>query len=158
MAQNTGLARRFTAPAQGQQQPLTRCEHRTVAKDGRILCAKIVEGDPEVSPSLCRDCPFQAVNCRHLRFSLRLSTPSPLIVRFNGRTEVWDDGPPHLSFQRAACAARTTPIHDPRACATCPLRQPLHADVDPAAEILGHPGRVVPFPTPESALAAAGAD
>ncbi|MGC9334338.1 MAG: hypothetical protein ACP5JJ_09335, partial [Anaerolineae bacterium] len=30
----------------GQTAALSGCEHRTVAKDGRILCAKIVEGDP----------------------------------------------------------------------------------------------------------------
>jgi hypothetical protein len=141
---------------QRQTTALGRCEHRTVAKDGRILCNKIVEGDPEVSPSLCRDCPFKAVDCRHLRFSLRLSTPSPLVVRFNGRTEVWDDGPPHLAFEHAACAARTIPIADPRACAHCPLRQPLPAGTDPALEAQPLPGRVVAFPEP--ALAAVGAD
>ncbi|MFN2290294.1 MAG: hypothetical protein ACK2UC_03775, partial [Anaerolineae bacterium] len=103
MAQNAGLAKRIRTAAgtaiHGQRQPQTVCEHRSVSKDGRIMCGKIVEGDPEVSPNLCRDCPFKAVNCSHLRFSLRLSSPSPLIVRFNGRTEVWDDDPPQLSFE-----------------------------------------------------------
>ncbi|MCL7454120.1 MAG: hypothetical protein M8467_13840 [Anaerolineae bacterium] len=129
-----------------------------MAKDGQIICSKVVEGDPEVSPNLCRDCPAQAVDCSHLRFSLRLSSPSPLIVRFNGRTEVWDDDPPHLSFEHAACAARVSPIHDPRACAGCSLRQPLQPASDLALESQGPPGRVVPFPAREPALAAAGAD
>lgn len=143
---------------QGQTKTLASCEHRSVSKDGRIICGKIVEGDPEVSPNLCCDCPFKAVDCSHLRFSLRLSSPSPLIVRFNGRTEIWDDDPPQLSFQRAACAARATPIHDPRACANCTLRQPLQASPDPAAETHGQPGRVVAFPRREPALAPTGAD
>ena len=162
MAQNAGLAKRIRTAAgtaiHGQRQPQTVCEHRSVSKDGRIMCGKIVEGDPEVSPNLCRDCPFKAVNCSHLRFSLRLSSPSPLIVRFNGRTEIWDDDPPQLSFERAACAARVTPIHDPRACATCALRQPIQAEPDPAAETYSQPGRVVAFPGREPALAATGAD
>ena len=142
----------------GQRRPLSSCEHRSVSKEGRIICGKIVEGDPEVSPNLCRDCPFKAVDCTHLRFSLRLSSPSPLIVRFNGRTEVWDDDPPQLSFEHAACAARVTPIHHPRACANCTLRQPLQAEPDPATETHTQPGRVVAFPGREPALAAAGAD
>jgi hypothetical protein len=143
---------------QGQRPALASCEHRSVSKEGRIVCSKIVEGDPEVSPNLCRDCPFKTVDCGHLRFSLRLSSPSPLIVRFNGRTEVWDDDPPRLSFERAACAARVTPIHDPRACANCTLRQSLQAEPDPATVTHSQPGRVVAFPGREPALAAAGAD
>jgi hypothetical protein len=143
---------------QGQTRSGAICEHRTVSKEGRIVCNKVVEGDPEVSPNLCRDCPFKAVDCSHLRFSLRLSSPSPLIVRFNGRTEIWDDDPPQLSFQHAACAARVIPIPDPRACAGCALRQPLQAAPDPAAETLAPPGRVVAFPGREPALAATGAD
>jgi len=162
MAQNAGLAKRIRTAAEaaihGQRQPGITCEHRSVSKDGRITCGKIVEGDPEVSPNLCRDCPFKAVDCSHLRFSLRLSSPSPLIVRFNGRTEIWDDDPPQLSFERAACSARVRPIHDPRACANCTLRQPLQASPDPAAETHGQPGRVVAFPGREPALAATGAD
>ncbi len=47
------------------------CEHRTVSRDGRIVCSKIVEGDHEVSPDMCHACPLKAVNCVHLRFSLR---------------------------------------------------------------------------------------
>lgn len=133
------------------------CEYRTVSKEGRIICQKIVEGDPEVSPNICRDCPFKAIDCAHLRFSLRLSSGSPLVVRFNGRAEVWDDGPPRLAFERAACAERVVPIHGPRACADCPLRQPLR-DTDaesPARKPAAAAGKVVSFPARE-AVAAAG--
>lgn len=122
------------------------CEHRSVSKDGRIVCAKIVEGDNQVSPNECRTCPFRAVNCAHLRFSLKQTSPSPLVVRFNGREEVWDDGPAELRFERAACALKVLPIDQPRACASCSLRQPLPA---PAQEVARPPagaqGKVVPF-------------
>ncbi|HSJ55947.1 MAG TPA: hypothetical protein VLC95_02130 [Anaerolineae bacterium] len=127
------------------------CEHRAVSGDGRIICTRIVEGEAEVSPEVCRDCPFKAADCSHLRFSLRLTSPSPLIVRFNGRQEVWDDGPPELHFERAACAERVMPIDDVRTCAECPLRRPVHTAAErlPAAN-----GTVVPFP--ERVAAAAG--
>ena len=50
MAQNAGLAKRIRTAAgtaiHGQRQPQTVCEHRSVSKDGRIMCGKIVEGDP----------------------------------------------------------------------------------------------------------------
>lgn len=135
------------------------CEHRRVAADGSIVCVKITAGDAEVSPNLCRDCPFKAVNCSHLRFSLRLTSPSPLVVRYNGRQEVWDDRPPELQFERAACAERIMPIHDARVCAECALRQPVqaaseHATCEAAAAGQAR-GIVVPFPTRE-AVAAAG--
>ena len=125
------------------------CEHRTVSKDGRIVCQKIVEGQAEVSATTCRACPFKAVDCAHLRFSLRHSSPSPLVVRYNGRVEHWDDGPAGLRFDRAACAARVAPLHDPRACADCALRQSLRGEGNVAV------GKVVAFPDRE-ALAAAG--
>jgi hypothetical protein len=135
---------------------LSPCEHRTVSKDGRIVCAKIVDGDNDVSPNVCRACPFRAVNCAHLRFSLRQTSPSPLVVRYNGRTEVWNDDPPELLFEHAACAARVVPIHGPRSCAGCPLRQARHAPAkEPARRRLAHPGKVVPFPQRE-AVAASG--
>ncbi len=139
------------------RQHLSACEHRAASRDGRIVCEKIVDGDPEVSPNICRDCPYKQVNCAHLRFSLRLHSPSPLVVRYNGRTEVWDDGPPELALDRAACTERVVPIHGPRACESCPLRQPLR---DTTAEAGNRPaapgvGKVVSFPTRE-ALAAAG--
>jgi hypothetical protein len=104
-----------------------------VSKEGRIVCAKIVEGENEVTPNTCRTCPFKAVNCAHLRFSLRQTSPSPLIVRYNGRTEIWDDEPPQLLFQQAACAARVAPVDHPRVCAGCTLRQPLQAAAEPQA-------------------------
>jgi hypothetical protein len=134
---------------------LSACEHRTVSREGRIVCQKIVEGDREVSPNVCRDCPYKKVNCTHLRFSLRLSSPSPLLVRYNGRTEVWDDGPPQLAFARAACAERVVPIHGPRACSDCPLRQPLRdaAVQYPPAQSAAAMGRVVSFPAREAAAA-----
>ena len=133
---------------------LSPCEHRTVSKDGRIVCGKIVEGDNNVSPNTCRACPFKAVNCTHLRFSLRQTSPSPLIVRFNGRTEIWDDDPPQLSFERAACAAKVAPIDQPQACAGCTLRQPLQAPVaQPARRRVAHAAKVVPFPQREAVAA-----
>jgi hypothetical protein len=138
-------------PAAGPTTALT-CEHRTVSRDGRIVCKKIVEGQAEVAPNVCRQCPSRTVNCQHLRFSLRLSSPSPLVVRFNGRTELWDDGPAVLGFDRAACALRVTPIHTPQTCAECSLRQAQQCEAE-AGAALGS-GRVVPFP--REAVAAAG--
>jgi hypothetical protein len=139
------------------RQHLSACEHRTVSKDGRIVCQKIVEGDPEVSPNVCRECPYKAIDCAHLRFSLRLSSPSPLVVRFNGRSEIWDDGPPRLALERAACAERVVPIHGVRACTNCALRQSLRvaAAESRAAQSAAAAGRVVSFPAREP-LAAAG--
>ena len=133
------------------------CEHRTVAKDGRIICSRIVEGEAEVSPNVCRDCPFKAVNCRHLCFSLRQTSPSPLIVRYNGRTEVWDDGPCSLSFERAACSAKVTPVYEPQSCAGCALHTPIQAPAKPAIRRreAAPAGKVVSFPVHEP-LAAAG--
>lgn len=126
---------------------LSSCEHRAVARDGRIVCARIVEGDNEVSPNTCRACPFKAVNCAHLRFSLRQTSSTPLIVRHNGRTEIWDDQPAALRFERAACSARVIPVAEPRSCAGCLLRQA----VQPATEQPSRwrsptgTGKVVPF-------------
>jgi hypothetical protein len=142
---------------------LVPCEHRSVARDGRIICAKIAEGDNNVSPSLCRSCPFQAVNCAHLRFSLQHTAPRPLLVRFNGRTELWDDEPPSLRFQQAACAVQVLPIDNPGICATCPQRQALRSSTPPAparrqrraaaAGAAARAGKVVPFPGREPVLA-----
>jgi hypothetical protein len=142
---------------QGQAHTLSSCEHRTVSKDGRIVCSKIIEGDNEVSPNICRSCPYKLVNCAHLRFSLSQTLSSPLIVRYNGRTEVWDDDPPELEFERAACTARVMPIYEPRSCSGCTLRQSVQPTVQEprrrrqAAAV----GKVVPFPSHE-ALAATG--
>jgi hypothetical protein len=138
---------------------LNSCEHRTVAKDGRIVCQRIVEGDNEVSPKVCFSCPFKAVNCSHLRFSLRQTCPSPITVRYNGRVEVWDDEPPELRFERAACARKKVPIFDPRSCVGCPLRQELQALAKKPSlrtRRSNGVGKVVPFPGREVAAAAAG--
>ena len=151
-------------PLVQQQRELTQpcssgCEHRTVAPDGRIVCKKIAWGENKVSPSLCRACPSQSVNCAHLRFSLRHSSPSSLLVRFSGRTEVWTDDRPALEFQQAACALQVIPLSSPRSCASCSLRQPLGA-ADAPARAAGEtdlaarprsaaPGKVVPFPGQE---------
>jgi hypothetical protein len=134
-----------------QAQALGLCEHRAVSKDG-----KIVTGDDEVSPNLCRTCPLKAVNCAHLCFSLRQTSPSPLVVRFNGRTEVWDDDPPEIRFEQAACALKVMPIAHPRQCVGCALRQPVQAAGEPPSRqerrvVKG--GLVVPFPSREVAAA-----
>ncbi len=99
------------------------CAYRSVARDGRIVCTKIAEGDNEVSPNLCRNCPARQVSCDKLRFSLQKSSPSRIVVRYgNGHSEVWNDEPAGISFLRAACAAKIAPISDPRPCAACALR------------------------------------
>jgi hypothetical protein len=148
------------------------CDHRTVSKDGRIICLKITEGDNGITPDLCQRCPFTACpftasNCDHLRFSLHKTSPSPLVVRFNGRTEIWDDDPPQIRFRQAACVARVLPIDGPRACVGCELRKPVQAPERarvarpaPRRGAPHQPGTVVPFPrreivpAPASALAA----
>jgi len=144
------------AQLQSRSQGLSPCEHRTVSKDGRIVCCRVVEGDNQVSPGICRACPTKAVNCMHLRFSLRKTSPTPLIVRFNGRTEVWDDDPAELLFERAACSARVMPIEQARSCAGCTLRQPLQIPADTSARQVRqatNAGKVVPFPEREVAAA-----
>jgi hypothetical protein len=144
------------AAFQGKAQGLASCEHRKVSKDGRIVCAQIVEGDNEVSPNVCRECPLQAVDCGHLRFSLRQTSPNRLIVRYNGRTEIWDDDPPELHFERAACTAKVMPIYEPGSCAGCALRQPLQAPVErpKRQRRAAGAGRGVPFPSREALVAA----
>jgi hypothetical protein len=148
-----------TGRPHGASAPSSGCENRSVAPDGRIVCKKIAWGENKVSPSLCRACPSQSVNCAHLRFSLRHSSPSSLLVRFSGRTEVWTDDRPALEFQQAACALQAIPLSSPRSCASCSLRQPLGA-ADAPARAAGEtdlaarprsaaPGKVVPFPGQE---------
>jgi hypothetical protein len=153
MIRKLPLTQRLRAPGQG----ISPCEHRTVSKAGRITCRKIAEGDNEVSPNVCRSCPKRAVNCSHLRFSLRQTAASPLIVRFNGRTEIWDNDPPEIRFEQAACAARVIPIESAKACAACPLRQPVSSPVEATpqpAHRVSQLGTVVPFPAREAAAAA----
>ena len=104
------------------------CPYRQVDDEGHILCDKIKSGDREVSPNICRACPVAAIHCAHLRATLDHQARPPITVRYgNGKTEVWDDPAPSISLARAACAAKVTPIHSPRDCAGCPIRQPLIA-------------------------------
>ena len=104
------------------------CPYRQVDDEGHILCDKIKFGDREVSPNICRACPVSAINCSHLRATLDHQARPPLTVRYgNGKTEVWDEVAPSINLQRAACAVKVTPIHSPRDCAGCPIRQPLVA-------------------------------
>jgi hypothetical protein len=128
------------------------CEYRSVAADGRIVCAKITSGDNEVSPNLCRNCPAKTITCHHLRFSLQKSSPSAIVVRYaGGRTEVWNDEPPSVSFLHAACAAKVAPISNPKECAACSLRLiplPQPQVREKAARRKPGEGKVVPFPQP----------
>jgi hypothetical protein len=110
------------------------CEYRKVSDDGRIICSKIVLGDNQVSPNLCRDCPAKACNCEHLRFSLQKPSLSPIIVRWgNGHTEIWDDQPAAVSFLHSACEAKAIPIFSPGDCICCALRPFDHTPFDPFA-------------------------
>jgi hypothetical protein len=131
------------------------CEHRSVAADGRIVCAKITLGDNEVSPNLCRNCPAKTIACQHLCFSLQKSSPSAIVVRYaGGRTEVWNDEPPSVSFLRAACAAKVAPIASAKECAACSLRLttvPQPQVREKAARRKPREGKVVPFPQPVAA-------
>ncbi len=107
-------------------QNLRPCPYRQVDDEGHILCDKIKTGDREVSPNICRACPVAAINCAHLRATLDHHARPPLTVRYgNGKTEIWDDVAPSINLQTAACAAKVVPIHSPRDCAACPIRQPL---------------------------------
>jgi hypothetical protein len=126
MIQDIATARRQTEPLPGP----SACEHRTVAKDGRIVCSKIVQGKAEVSPNTCRICPFKAIDCAHLRFSLEQTDPRLTVARYNGQTVAWNDDPPEIHLGRAICAARGMSIAHPRQCAGCTLRQPA-ADSTP---------------------------
>lgn len=131
------------------------CEHRSVAADGRIVCAKITLGDHEVSPNLCRNCPAKTIACRQLRFSLQKSSPSAIVVRYaGGRTEVWNDEPPSISFLHAACAAKVAPVSSPKECAACSLRLtilPRPQAREKAARRKPKGGKLVPFPQPVAA-------
>jgi len=103
------------------------CPFRHVGEEGSILCEKIKSGDREVSPNICRACPIAQINCAHLRATLDNQSRPPIVVRWgNGKTQVWDDvATQAIALERAACAAKVTPIHSPRDCAGCALRQPL---------------------------------
>ena len=131
------------------------CEHRSVVADGRIVCAKITLGDNEVSPNLCRNCPAKTIACHHLCFSLQKSSPCAIVVRYaGGRTEVWNDEPPSISFLHAACAANVAPISSPKECAACSLRLttlPQPRVRGKAVRRKPRGGKVVPFPQPVAA-------
>ncbi|KPL17210.1 MAG: hypothetical protein AMJ92_11975 [candidate division Zixibacteria bacterium SM23_81] len=131
------------------------CEHRSVAADGRIVCAKITLGENEVSPNLCRNCPAKIIACHHLRFSLQKSSSSAIVVRYaGGRTEVWNDEPPSVSFLRAACSVKVAPITNPRGCAACSLRLttlPQPQVREKAAQRKPEEGRGIPLPQPMAA-------
>jgi len=131
------------------------CEHRSVAADGRIVCAKITLGDNLVSANICRNCPAKAIACQNLRFSLQKSSPSAIVVRYaGGRTEVWNDEAPSVSFLHAACAAKVAPVSSPRECAACSLRLttlPQPQVREKVARRKPREGKVVPFPQPAAA-------
>lgn len=128
---------------------MTVCDFRSVDKDGRIICQKITEGDREVSPNLCRDCPAKQASCDHLRFTLSKTAPSPIVVRYaTGRVEVWNNDPPNLRFQRAACSVKVAPVHSAAQCLSCAIRSCRAAvEAEPAARS----GKVLPFPRPVAA-------
>lgn len=138
------------------------CPYSSVTSDGRIICHKIIQGGKEVSPSLCRTCPVRACNCEHLRFSLRKISSSPIVVRYgNGKTEVWDNDPPKISFLWSACAVRVIPIENPEVCAHCSLHtsvlsQPIAPQVClDSAGINGQEveeGKTIPSPQPVLAI------
>jgi hypothetical protein len=127
---------------------LCSCPQRGVADDGRIVCTKIGRGDNEVSPALCAACPAAQINCQHLRFTLEKSLASSIIVHYgNGKTEVWDDRPPALRFNRAACLARVVPIVSGKDCAAgCALHQAAMPQGDEMPASVPLPGKVIPFP------------
>ena len=135
-----------------EMQNLKPCPYREVDEEGHILCDKIKSGEREVSPNICRACPVSAIHCAHLRATLDHQARLPITVRYgNGKTEVWDDPAPSIRLARAACAVKVTPIHSPRDCAGCPIRQPL---VTPEAiEVLAP--RPAPAPLPVSRRPAA---
>jgi hypothetical protein len=129
------------------------CQHRTVLEDGRVTCDKIVLGDPEVSLEICDNCPAQACNCQHLRFSLKKIALTPITVRWaNGHREVWDDQPPRVSFLHSACAQKTTSVLSPTDCLACSMRhsiatEPVDQVIAPPAPVaLGE--NVIPFVRP----------
>lgn len=129
------------------------CQYRQAEEDGRIVCEKIVCGDNQVGPNLCRRCPVAAINCTHLRFTLERVESSSILVRYgNGRSEVWPGEPARVSLAHGACAARVMPVAGPRACTGCALRDPVLAPQQvvaaPAVAVTaGRAGRVIPFPT-----------
>ncbi|MBI5304932.1 MAG: hypothetical protein HY868_22555 [Chloroflexi bacterium] len=108
------------------------CPYRQVDDEGHILCDKIKTGEREVTPNICRACPVAAINCAHLRGTLDHQARPPITVRWgNGKSTVLEDAAPTIALGRAACAAKVIPIHSPRDCAGCALRQPLPEVIAP---------------------------
>jgi len=133
--------------------PQRPCQHRSVSEDGRVTCDKIIVGDDEVSPQVCANCPASASDCQHLRFCLEKIALTPITVRWaSGRMEVWDDQPPRVSFLRAACALKATPVLSPADCLDCASRHSVvpetteQAIVSPVPVALGD--NVIPFVRP----------
>jgi hypothetical protein len=131
-----------------QNRQIQACPHRSVAKDGQIICKMVLSGDNEVSPNLCRECPAKAIACDHLRFSLQKITSRPITVRYaTGRVEVLDDQPPHVAFRRAACEKRVMPVNSSLECACCELHSEcVTRPVTRPASVLAEKGKVIPFP------------
>ncbi len=102
------------------------CQFRHAEEDGRVVCEKIVQGDNEVGPNICRACPVMAINCSHLRFTLQKISSSSILVHYgDGRSEVWAGDPPRVTLAKGACAAKIMPIEGPKSCAGCALRSAL---------------------------------
>ncbi len=136
------------------------CQFRQVREDGRMVCSKITEGNPGVDLGICRACPVMAINCTHLRFTLRKAGHQPILVRYgNGRSEVWDDDPLRVEFVQGACAEKVMPIRSPKQCVGCAVRCPARPVAvpdrrTPAREpaVAASADKVIPFP--QSAIAA----
>jgi len=131
-----------------QNRQIQACPHRSVVKDGRIICKMVLSGDNEVSPNLCRECPAKAIACDHLRFSLHKITSRPITVRYaTGRVEVLDDQPPRVAFVRAACERKVIPVNSSLECARCELHSERVAQpVARPAFVSAGKGKVIPFP------------
>ena len=113
------------------------CPFRLVDSVGQILCDKIKIGERQVSAQICNACPVAAIDCAHLRATLEQQSRPAITVRWgNGKSEVWDTAAPTVALGRAACAAKVMPIHSPRDCAGCALREPLARE-----------NKIVPAPT-----------
>ncbi|MDO9066792.1 MAG: hypothetical protein Q7U96_06905 [Chloroflexota bacterium] len=129
----------------------TSCAHRSVADDGRLLCACIADADREVSPSLCQDCPAVAAGCGSLRFSLHKEAGAGILVRYgNGRSLVLDQGPTTLRLRHAACRITSQAISTTEECRACSLRRASAASVAAHPKVLPFPGVLVSQPAPGS--------
>ncbi|MBI5651101.1 MAG: hypothetical protein HZC40_11760 [Chloroflexi bacterium] len=125
------------------------CPFRLVDSAGQILCDKIKTGDREVSAQICNACPVAAIDCAHLRATLDHQTRPAITVRWgNGKSEVWDNAAPTIALGRAACAAKVVPIHSPRDCVGCPLRESLTLENKsiPASTLARRAPRPAPAP------------